>query len=93
MLATKKDGRIHFYINYRKLNSMKVKDKYPSPSMDGCIDSLGDVQYVTRLEAYSGYWQISIWEQDRHKTSFVCHCTMFQCIRMPFGLTNAPACI
>ena len=71
---------------------MTLKDTYPLPRMDECIDSLGDAQYFTTLDAYSGYWQMRIRKEDRTKTAFVCHAGTFQCTRIPFGLTNAPAC-
>ena len=70
---------------------MTVKDSYPIPRMDECIDSLGDANVFTTLDAYSGYWQVGLEERDRAKTSFVCHAGQYQYKRMPFGLTNAPA--
>ena len=91
LFAPKKDGKLRFCIDYRKLNGMTVRDSYPLPRMDECIDSLGDAQIFTTLDAYSGYWQMPIRPQDRPKTAFVCHAGTYQYKRMPFGLTNAPA--
>ena len=68
-----------------------IKDSYPLPRMDECIDSLGEATIFTTLDAYSGYWQMPVRESDRHKTAFVCHAGTYQYTRMPFGLTNAPA--
>ena len=90
LFAPKKDGKLRFCIDYRKLNSMTTKDTYPLPRMDEYIVSLGDAQYFTTLDAYSGYWQVRVREEDRHKAAFVCHAGTFQCTRMPFGLTNGP---
>ena len=59
--------------------------------MDECIDTLGEANVFTTLDAFWGYWQIAIPEEDRPKTSFVCHAGQYQYVRMPFGLTNAPA--
>ena len=59
--------------------------------MDECLDSLGEAKIFTTLDAYSGYWQMNVAKEDRHKTAFVCHAGSNQCKRMPFGLTNAPA--
>ena len=59
--------------------------------MDECIDSLGNASVFTTLEAYSGYWQLAIKPEDRHKSAFICHAGQFQYVRMAFGLTNAPA--
>ena len=91
LFAPKKDGKLRFCIDYRKLNTMTVKDSYPLPRMDECIDTLGDAKVFTTLDAFWGYWQITVPEEDRAKTSFVCHAGQYQYIRMPFGLTNAPA--
>ena len=70
---------------------MTVKDSYPLPRMDECIDSLGEAKVFSTLDAYSGYWQLPIKEEDKPKSAFVCHAGTFQYRRMPFGLTNAPA--
>ena len=91
LFVPKKDGRLRFCVDYRKLNDMTLKDSYPLPRMDDCIDSLGNAKFFTTLDAYSGYWQMNIRKRDRHKTAFVTHSGAYQCIRMPFGLTNAPA--
>ena len=69
---------------------MIVKDSYPLPRMDECIDTLGEAKIFTTLDAFWGYWQISLSEKDKPKTSFVCHAGQFQYTRMPFGLTNGP---
>ena len=91
LFAPKKDGRLRFCIDYRRLNTMTVKDSYPLPRMDECIDTLGDARIFTTLDAFNGYWQINVPKEDRGKTAFVCHAGQFQYTRMPFGLTNAPA--
>ena len=91
LFVPKKDGKLRFCIDYRKLNEMTIKDSYPLPRMDECIDSLGEATIFTTLDAYSGYWQMPVRESDRHKTAFVCHAGTYQYTRMPFGLTNAPA--
>ena len=91
LFAPKKDGRLRFCIDYRKLNTMTIKDSYPLPRMDECIDTLGDARIFTTLDAFNGYWQIDVPQEDRGKTAFVCHSGQFQYTRMPFGLTNAPA--
>ena len=87
MFAPKKDGRLRFCIDYRKLNLMTIKDSYPIPRMDECIDSLGNASVFTTLDAYSGYWQVAIKHEDRHKSAFVCHAGQFQYVRMAFGLS------
>jgi hypothetical protein len=70
---------------------MNIKDSYPLPRMDECLDSLGDAVIFSTLDCNSGYWQIPIDKKDRDKTAFVTHCGLHRFTRMPFGLVNAPA--
>ena len=91
VLVPKPDGTLRFCVDYRKLNEITVKDAYPLPRMDDCLDSLGDASVFTTLDCNSGYWQIPVAEEDREKTTFTCHEGCFQFKRMPFGLCNAPA--
>ncbi len=93
LLFPKKCGKLRFCVDYRRLNTMTIKDSYPLPRIDDCIDSHGDAIIFSTLDANSGYWQMKIRKQDRHKTAFVTHNGVFQYVRMPFGLTNAPACL
>jgi len=91
VLVTKKDGSPRFCVDYRKLNAVTIRDSYPIPRMDDCIDSLGNARVFTTLDCNSGYWQIPVAPEDKDKTAFVTHTGSWQFIRMPFGLTNAPA--
>ena len=91
VLVPKPDGTLRFCVDYRKLNAITVKDTYPLPRMDDCLDSLGDASIFTTLDCNSGYWQIPVAEEDRDKTTFTCHEGCFCFLRMPFGLCNAPA--
>jgi len=90
-MVPKPDGSVRFCIDYRKLNLMTVKDAYPIPRMDECIDSLGDARVFSTLDCNAGYWQIPVAEEDKHLTAFTCHSGAWQCVRLPFGLCNAPA--
>ena len=91
VLVPKKDGTLRFCVDYRRLNTATVRDSYPIPRMDECIDSLGEAKVFTTLDCNSGYWQIPVSKRDVEKTAFVSHSGLYQFIRMPFGLTNAPA--
>ena len=91
VMTTKKDGEKRFCIDYRKLNQVTVKDRYPLPRIDDTIDALHGAQYFTTLDLFSGYWQIEIKEEDKFKTAFVCEYGQYEFNRMPFGLTNAPS--
>ena len=91
VIVSKKDGSLRFCIDYRKLNDLTVKDSYPLPRIDECLDTLGHAKVFSTLDANSGYWQIPVATDDRHKTAFTCHAGCYQFQRMPFGLCNAPA--
>ena len=91
VLAPKSDGSLRFCVDYRRLNAKTIKDSYPLPRMDECIDSLGEANIFSTLDCNSGYWQVPLAERDRPKSAFICHSGLYQYVRMPFGLTNAPA--
>jgi len=61
--------------------------------MDDCIDFLGDAKVFSTLDCNSGYWRIPVADEDRDKTTFVCHEGAYRYIRLLFGLSNAPATI
>jgi len=88
VLIQKPDGSPRFCIDYRQLNERTVRDSYPLPRMDDCLDSLGDAQFFSTFYCNAGYWQIPIAEEDKPKTAFTCHCGTYQCTRLPFGLCN-----
>ena len=70
VLVPKPDGLVRFCIEYRKLNLMTVKDAYPIPRMDECIDSIGDARVFSTVDCNAGYWQIPVAEEDKHLTAF-----------------------
>jgi len=86
VMVPKPDGSVRFCIDYRKLNLMTVKDAYPIPRMDDCIDSLGDARVFSTMDCNACYWQIPVAEEDKHLTAFTCHTGAWQCVRLPFGL-------
>ena len=91
VLIPKQDGSLRFCVDYRRLNALTVREKYPTPRMDECLDSLGEAKVFTTLDCNSGYWQIPVAKEDRAKTTFTCHAGTYQFNRMPFVLMNAPA--
>ena len=78
-------------MDYRKLNSVTVKDSFPLQLIQDIFDQLQGARVFMCLDLKAAYNQISVSEQDIPKTAFICHGGLFEYLRMPFGLCNAPA--
>ena len=91
VLVTKKDGSIRYCIDYRQLNDITLKDSYPLPHPQDCLEALRESKWFSTLDLQSGYWQIEMDPKDREKTAFASMSGLFQFKVMPFGLTNAPS--
>ncbi|XP_053400391.1 uncharacterized protein LOC128557239 [Mercenaria mercenaria] len=87
----KRDGTVRWCIDYRALNNVCVKDVFPLPLVDDCLDTLAESCWFSKLDANSAYWQVKIKEEDRHKTAFVTKYGLYAHVKMGFGLCNAPA--
>ena len=87
----KKDGSTRPCVDYRSLNYSCLKDAYPIPRIDDCLDCLGGAHLFSTLDLQSGYWQIEVREEDKHKTAFTTRHGLFEYNFMPFGLCNAPS--
>ena len=91
VIVPKKDGTLRICIDYRALNCVTVKDTYPLPRIDECLNSLAGALWYCTLDLASGYHQVMFDEEDKAKTAFSTRKGLKQWKVMPFGLCNAPA--
>ena len=91
VLVRKKDGSLHFCINFQCLNAHTKKDSYPLPRIQEALESLVGASHFSCLDLKSRFWQIKIDKVLKQYTAFtVGNLGFFKCDKMPFGLCNTP---
>ena len=89
--SEKKDMSVRSCIDYRRLNDSTIKDAYPLPRICMCLDCLAETSVYSLIDLQSGYWQLKVAPEDRHKTAFITKYGLFEYTKKSFGLYNAPS--
>ncbi|CAK1577951.1 unnamed protein product [Parnassius mnemosyne] len=90
LLVKKKDGSDRMVVDYRALNRITVKTRYPLPLINDYIDRLGNGRWFSSLDMVSGFHQLRVAEESIHKTAFVTPEAQYEYCKVPYGLANAP---
>src|SRR6202021_2579006 len=90
LFVKKKDGSLRLCVDYRGINNITVKNRYPLPLASELIDRIGNSKYFTTLDLRDGYHLLRMAPGEEWKTAFRCRYGLFEYTVMPFGLCNAP---
>ena len=90
LFVKKKDGSLRMCVDYRGLNKVTIKNRYPLPLISRLLNQLGQTKIYTKIDLRGAYNLVRIKEGDEWKTAFRTRYGHFEYLLMPFGLTNAP---
>ena len=90
LLVKKKNSSLRMCVDYRQLNKVTIKNKYPLPRIDELTDQLRGASVYWKIDLWLGYHQIQVKKEDIPKTTFRMHYGHYEYLVMPFGVTNAP---
>jgi hypothetical protein len=91
LFVSKKDKGLRLCVDYRLLNAVTIKNKYPLTCIDILFDQLGGAQVFSKIDLHSSYHQIKICDEDIPKMTFSMRYGLYEYLVISFGLTNAPA--
>ena len=91
VLISNPDGTFRFCVDYRALNKVTIKDKYPLPNITELLDELHGMKYFTTIDLKSEYWQLPMDPRDTKKSAFVANGSLYEFTCLAFGLVNGPA--
>ena len=90
MVVKEEYGSFRMCVDYRELNKLMVKDRYPLPRIDDLFDQLQGARFFSKIDLRSGYHQLRVYEEVIPKTAFRIRYGHFEFTVIPFGLTIAP---
>jgi hypothetical protein len=91
LFAEKKDGSLRFCVDYRKLNALTKRDRYPIPLIDEVLARVQGSKYLTRLDIIAAFNKLRMNPDSEDLTTFITSFGAFKYLVLPFGLTNGPA--